>query len=180
MTFDSPTHELVANAHGNLARVTELLDAHPELLDARYAPWDERALEAAAHTGGRAIARLLLARGAAPSHVAWAMLGEWDQLAGLLRADPALAGTPGAHGIPLLFHAALSGDPRGLELVWDAGGRDGLDHALHAAVTARSLPALEWLLARGADPATPNFEGRTPAQVAQARGWAEGSERLGV
>jgi hypothetical protein len=66
--------ELVGNAHGNLARVRELLDAHPAALNMR-APWNETAVEAATQMGNRPIlgavmggsvdmVRLLLERGA--------------------------------------------------------------------------------------------------------------------
>lgn len=176
--FESPLHEFVANAHGNLGRVRELLDTQPELLEARYTPWNETALEAAAHTRSRDIVLLLMERGAAPTHVALAMLGRADALAGLLQAQPQLANTPGAHGLSLLFHAALSGDPATLGAAWDAGARGGLDSALHAAVTARSLAALDWLLEHGADTQARNMAGKTPLEAAEARGWNEGAARL--
>lgn len=172
--FESPTHELVASAHGNAARVRELLDAHPELVDARYGPWNESPLEAAAHTGGREIAALLLERGAAPNHVGWAMLGRAADLRILLTGDPTLAHTPGAHGIGLLYHAALSGDVDTLEAAWDAGARDGLN----AAIRSHSVPALEWLLLRGAARDAVNMRGQTPLDAARAAPWDEGVARL--
>ncbi len=176
--FDGPLHEFVANAHGNLTRVQALFEAHPEVLDARYAPWNESAMEAAAHTGSRDVALFLLDKGAAPTHGALAMLGWSDDLRALLAAQPELVGTPGAHGIPLLFHAALSGDPGTLQVAWDAGAREGLDGAVHAAVMARSLDALAWLLEHGAGVTAANFSGRTPLEVATERGWLEGAARL--
>lgn len=176
--FESPTHELVASAHGNLERVRELLDAHPQLANARYAAWNESPLEAAAHTGGREIAELLLARGAAPNHVAWAMLGRVDELRIMLDAEPALAETPGAHGIGLLYHAALSGEAEALDTAWNAGARAGLDRVPHAAVQARSLEALRWGLAHGADLGNRNMQGFTPLEAARGRGWAEGAAVL--
>ncbi|WP_112778684.1 ankyrin repeat domain-containing protein [Deinococcus koreensis] len=177
--FESPTHELVANAHGNLERVRALLDAHPELADTRYAVWNESPLEAAAHTGGREIAELLLVRGAAPNHVAWAMLGRVDELRAMLDADPALAQIPGAHGIGLLYHAALSGDTKTLDAAWNAGARAGLEKTPHAAVQARSLDALRWALAHGAALDTRDMRGQTPLEAARERGWEEGTTLLG-
>ncbi|MBB6097041.1 ankyrin repeat protein [Deinobacterium chartae] len=168
--FESPLHELVAHAHGNAARVAELLEAHPELLEERYAAWNETPMEAAAHTGSRDVAELLMARGARPTHGALAMLGRADDLRAALEAQPSLAHTPGAHGISLLYHAALSGDPRVLEVAWGAGAREGLDHAVHASVLAGSADALRWLLARGARLDAPNAQGKTPLAVARARG----------
>ncbi|TMG01914.1 MAG: hypothetical protein E6I06_15450 [Chloroflexi bacterium] len=55
--------ELVGNAHGNLARVQELLARHPELLNAK-ATWDETPIEAGTQMGNRAIIDDLVARGA--------------------------------------------------------------------------------------------------------------------
>lgn len=58
--------EFVGFAHGDLARVTELLDGEPNLVNAA---WDwgggdwETALGAAAHMGRRDMALLLLERG---------------------------------------------------------------------------------------------------------------------
>ncbi|WP_309570124.1 hypothetical protein, partial [Deinococcus sp.] len=155
-----------------------LLDAHPELVDARYLPWNESPLEAAAHTGGREIAALLLARAATPNHVAWAMLGRTDDLRAMLDATPALAQTPGAHGIGLLFHAALSGDTGTLQVAWDAGAREGLEKAVHAAIRARSVGALSWLLDRGAPVDIPDMRGQTPLEAARAAGWAQGVAAL--
>lgn len=177
-TFTSLLHEFVANAHGNLVRVRELLDAHPELLDARFLDWDETAIEAAAHTGSRDIAELLLARGARPTHGTLAMLGRAEELRNLLAAQQDLVDTPGAHGISLLFHAALSGDAQVLEVVWAAGARDGLNHAVHGALHANSAPVLAWLLAHGAGVTTPDWQGKTPLEVAEDRSRTELVELL--
>ncbi|WP_052351561.1 ankyrin repeat domain-containing protein [Deinococcus pimensis] len=168
--FSGPLHELVANAHGNHARVVELLDTHPDLLEARFADWDETPMEAAAHTGSRAIAEELERRGATPTVPALAMLGRAGTLRALLADRPELAQVSGAHGISLLFHAALSGDPETLQTVWDAGARVGLDHALHGAINARSPEALAWLLEQGAGVTATDWQGKTPEQAARERG----------
>ncbi|MEA2654890.1 MAG: hypothetical protein QOI23_255, partial [Chloroflexota bacterium] len=59
----SVVEELVGNAHGNIARVRELLDANPAALNQR-APWNETAVEAATQMGDKAIIELLIGRGA--------------------------------------------------------------------------------------------------------------------
>jgi hypothetical protein len=56
--------QFVLAAHGNAARVRELLAREPALLNARWARFNETALEAASHMGNRAIAEDLLAAGA--------------------------------------------------------------------------------------------------------------------
>lgn len=105
--------EFVGRAHGDLARVTELLDREPNLVNAA---WDwgggdwESALGAAAHMGRRDIALLLLGRGARMDLFAAAMLGHLDAVKAILAADPDAASRPGPHGIPLLKHAEAGGE----------------------------------------------------------------------
>ncbi|HEX5418132.1 MAG TPA: ankyrin repeat domain-containing protein [Chloroflexota bacterium] len=102
----------VGNAHGDLAKVQELLAARPGLLNAA---WDwgngdwETALGAAAHTGQKAIALFLLDRGARLDLFAAAMLGMTDVVRSALEAYPGLAATKGPHGIPLIEHAKAGG-----------------------------------------------------------------------
>lgn len=105
-------NEFVAVAHGNFARVQELLDAEPGLLNAA---WDwgggdfETGLGAAAHTGGREIALFLLERGARIDLFTAAMLGEVEIVRAILTATPAARHSTGAHGIPLIVHALQGG-----------------------------------------------------------------------
>ena len=61
-TEGSVVEELVGNAHGNLARVRELLDVHPAALNLK-APWNETAIEAATQMGDKPIIELLIGRG---------------------------------------------------------------------------------------------------------------------
>ena len=82
-----PTHdpamvkEMVGVAHGNVARVRELLASHPALAKAGwdwgFGDW-ETALSAASHVGNREIAQLLLDHGARPTLFSAAMLGQLD------------------------------------------------------------------------------------------------------
>jgi hypothetical protein len=105
--------EFVGNAHGNFARVKELLEAEPALVNAT---WDwgggdfETALGAAAHMGNKPIANYLLEHGARLDIFAAAMLGELDIVKTALTAYPEAIHTPGPHGIPLITHAKAGGE----------------------------------------------------------------------
>jgi hypothetical protein len=103
---------MVIAAHGNVPRVNELLDRWPTLANAAmdwgFGDWED-ALGAASHVGNREIARVLLASGARPTLFSAAMLGQLDAVRAFLAAAPALAATPGPHGIPLLRHAIAGG-----------------------------------------------------------------------
>jgi len=159
----------VLAAHGDLPTVMRLYAARPALRDARWQKFNETALEAASHMGRREIAEYLLAAGAPPTICAAAMLGQTERVAAFLDADPALAHAHGAHGIPVLFHAALSGRTEIADLLLAHSGAKGLEGAgatLHGAVRPGHMAMTAWLLDHGADANTPNFEGKTPLRVA--------------
>lgn len=105
--------EIVANAHGNLGRVQDLLDQEPQLVNAA---WDwgggdwETALGAAAHMGRRDIALFLLDRGARLDLFAAAMLGETEIVKVILQAFPGMREALGPHRIPLIEHARAGGE----------------------------------------------------------------------
>ncbi|HEU5441304.1 MAG TPA: ankyrin repeat domain-containing protein [Ktedonobacterales bacterium] len=105
--------DFVAQAHGDLDRVAELLRQEPRLVNAA---WDwgsgdwETGLGAAAHMGRKDIARHLLAQGARLDLFAAAMLGELEVVRATLTAFPDALAVPGPHGIPLLAHAKAGGD----------------------------------------------------------------------
>ncbi|MBA2125896.1 hypothetical protein DLM45_06620 [Hyphomicrobium methylovorum] len=106
--------EFVRKAHSDIDRVRELLAIEPKLVNAS---WDwgggdfESGLGAAAHTGGRDMALLLIEHGARLDIFAAAMLGRLDIVKTALEAYPQAAKAPGAHGIPLLTHAKMGGEP---------------------------------------------------------------------
>ncbi len=106
-------NEFVSAAHGDLARVTEMLAQEPALINA---VWDwgggdfESALGGAAHMGHRDIALYLLAHGARFDLFAAAMLGQLEVVRAVLAAQPELRHTPGAHGMSLLVHARKGGE----------------------------------------------------------------------
>jgi hypothetical protein len=103
----------VANAHGDLDAVRELLGAEPALVNAS---WDwgggdwETGLGAAAHMGRRQIALLLLEHGARLDLFAAAMLGYFDIVSTVLADFPEMHNAVGPHGIPLVEHARAGGE----------------------------------------------------------------------
>jgi hypothetical protein len=105
--------EFVGNAHGDFARVKQLLEQEPALINAT---WDwgggdfETALGAAAHMGNRQIASFLLEHGARLDIFAAAMLGDLEVVRAALTAYPKAIHTLGPHGIPLIAHAEAGGE----------------------------------------------------------------------
>jgi len=105
--------DFVANAHGDLDRVGELLGREPALLNAA---WDwgggdfETGLGAAAHVGRRDIALFLLEHGARMDIFAAAMLGHLDVVRTMVSAIPEVRNSRGPHGISLLRHAEAGGE----------------------------------------------------------------------
>lgn len=105
--------EFIGVAHGNFARVKEMLEAEPALVNAT---WDwgsgdfETALGAASHMGNKKIANYLLEHGARLDVFAAAMLGRLEVVKAALTAYPDAVKTPGPHGISLIAHAEAGGD----------------------------------------------------------------------
>ena len=140
--------EIVTVAHTDVKRVRELVERQPALANAAvdwgYGDWED-ALGAAAHTGRREIAEVLLVHGARISIFASAMLGQLDVVRALVAARPGIQRTHGPHGIPLLQHAQAGGptaEPvvKFLESLGDAGRRtptQPLDPADRAAVVGK-------------------------------------------
>lgn len=105
--------EFVIKAHGDLEGVKQLLEQEPALLNAT---WDwgggdfESAIGAAAHTGQKAIAHHLLAKGARMDLYVAAMLGKLEVVKAILEAFPEARHAKGAHGIALIVHAQKGGE----------------------------------------------------------------------
>jgi ankyrin repeat protein len=168
----------VLPGHGDLAQVKTMLAQDPRLLDAMHEESGETALGAASHVGNRPIAEYLLSQGARLTVYAAAMLGRQEDVAAFLAEDPALINSGGAHDIPLLFHAALSGDISLLEFLVEKGNTQAAYEALHLAAARGDMTLAEWFLARGADVTTRNFQNRTALQVAEASGQEEAAALL--
>lgn len=166
--------EFVIAGHFNLERVKEMLAAEPRLLNAanEWGPGDtETALQGAAHTGRREIAEYLLGRGAPMEICTAAALGRRAELEAMLAADPEAIHSRGAHGIPLLSHAAFSGDAALVADLYGRGARDGESMALANAVSAGHKAIVAWLLEYGdPDVAWKNWQGKTALDVALAEG----------
>ena len=105
--------DFVANAHGDLGRVKELLEQEPALINAA---WDwgggdwETALGAASHMGRKDIAHFLLAKGARMDIFAAAMLGQLEIVQAIVTAFPDARSLRGPHDIHLLAHAQVGGE----------------------------------------------------------------------
>lgn len=170
-----PLREFVIAAHFNLDGLKAGLEAHPEWLNVEH-DWGPEAgretpLGAAAHVGNRQIAEYLLDQGAPLTPAAAAMLGRKDALEAFIDADPANASATGAHGIPLLAHAAFSGDVSLVEML-KARGNDGsgVSMGLIHAAGAGHIDMAAWMLANGANVTAANYQGKTALDIAQANG----------
>lgn len=104
--------ELVGVSHRDVDAVRRIVEHQPSLA---RASWDwgfgdwETGLGAAAHTGRRNIAEVLLAHGARPTIFSAAMMGQLDVVKAFVATSPGVQGTLGPHGITLLSHARAGG-----------------------------------------------------------------------
>lgn len=166
--------EFVIAGHYNLPKVQQMLAERPELLNLSYewAPDDhETALQAAAHAGCPPVAEYLLALGAPLDICTAAMLGRQAVVAGFLEDDPAKIEATGAHHIPLLAHAALSGNVELVQVLVQRGARNGLSFALSNAVTKGHAGLARWLLENEKpDLGWKNYQDKTPLTIALESG----------
>ena len=155
--------ELVGNAHGNLERVEELLEAHPELLNAK-ATWNETPIEAATQMGNRAIIEFLIARGAPVDFFTGLVLGRVDEV------TPDRANSRGIHDLPALYFAAIGGSIQVAQALLEAGAdvnaRSQAAAPIHGAVMGRSPDMVKLLLDNGADPSLQDYAGRDARTLA--------------
>jgi hypothetical protein len=109
----SLVQEMVRVAHSDLARVKELVTAHPALarasVDWGFGDWED-ALGAASHTGRVEIAEVLIAHGARPTIFSAAMFGQLDTVKAFITAAPGTQRVLGPHGLTLLHHARMGGE----------------------------------------------------------------------
>jgi ankyrin repeat protein len=181
----------VGAAHGDLAKVKEMLASEPPaqkrlggliLAERELGPGDfETALGGASHMGRRDIALFLLDSGARIDAFCAAMLGHRDVVLALLKAVPSTAMTKGPHGYTLLYHAALSGDidiAVGIKPLLPTNAKD-FNQALVGAAAAGRLPMTRWLLENGVtDPNVKNGIGKTALTYAVQRNFAEIADEL--
>lgn len=166
--------DFVIAAHRDLDAVRTLLAQDPNLLNIGH-DWGngdvETAIMAAAHVGNRAIAQFLLEQGAPLAIYTAAMLGQREAVARLLEQDPNSANARGAHGISLMFHAAMSGDVFLAQLLKEGGCSEGYDEALIGAINHGKADMVAWLLDNGATNLNvTNFQGKTALQLAVEKG----------
>ncbi|HEV8339762.1 MAG TPA: ankyrin repeat domain-containing protein [bacterium] len=162
--------EFVIAGHWNLPRVREMLTEHPDLLNVanEWAPGDtETAIQAAAHAGSAHVAEFLLAQGAPLEICTAAMLGRTDTVEQVLRENADLIRARGAHGIPLIAHAALSGDVGLAQMLFERGAREGISMALSNAVSKGHVAMTRWLLESDTPDLTwKNYQGKTALELA--------------
>ena len=173
VTDSNLLREFVIAGHGNLTKVKELLADHPELLDMPYS-WTETdretAIMAAAQVGNAAVAEYLISKGAPLSICTAAMLGRTREIDAILREHPEKIRERGAHGIPLLAHAALSGNPELVRTLFERGATEGSSFAMHNAASRGYHEMAKWLLEDAKpDVNWKNYQGKTALTVAQER-----------
>src|SRR4051812_27860823 len=109
---DEAVREIVTVAHGNLARVKELVTPRPALARASwdwgYGGW-ETAIDAASHVGNRPIAEFLIANGARPTIFTAVMMGQLGLVEGFIEASPGIQRTRGPRGLTFVAHARAGG-----------------------------------------------------------------------
>jgi uncharacterized protein len=165
--------EFVIAGHGNFEKVKKMLAENPLLLNASY-QWNENdretAIQGAAQVGSAQIARFLIEKGAPIEICTAAMLGQRDEVDRFLKEDPLSANATGAHGIPLLPHAALSGNLELVKIVFEQGAKSGSTLALHNSILKGNYEITQWLLENAKpDISSKNFQGKLPLAVALER-----------
>jgi len=173
--------EFVGVAHGDYARVKELLEQYPDLVTA-VASWGETAIEAAAQMANRDIAELLLSAGAPLDICTAAALGMSDRVEAILDEDPSQINATGAHGIPLMHFPVVGGHKEIADMLIargaDVNAGDGLNTALHGAAQMDTVIMADWLIAHNVSINAQNYEGKTPLSIATANGHSEVAELL--
>jgi ankyrin repeat protein len=120
--------------------------------------------------GNRELAEYLLAQGAPLAIYTAAMLGRGDDVRRLLDEDAARIDSAGAHGIPVLTHAAWSGDVALVQMLYERGARAGASAALFNAVSRGDAALTRWLLEHARpDPGWRNFQDQTALMLATER-----------
>jgi ankyrin repeat protein len=171
---DEQLREFVIAGHWNLLKVKEMLAEFPEILNVSY-QWGEddweTAIQGAAHVGSVHVAEFLLAQGAPLEICTAAMLGRLPDVERMLAENPALINARGAHGIPLMAHAALSGNVQLAQALLEHGAHNEFSFALSNAVSKGYLGMARWLLENGnPDLSWKNYEGKDVLTIAIERG----------
>ena len=175
--------EFVREAHFDLAKVKEMVEKEPMVINAC---WDwgggdfETALGGASHVGNKDIASYLMDHGARKDIYCSAMLGERDLVHAFIKTIPGIANVDGPHKFSLLYHVAISGDTKMAAMVKPhITDQEDYNQALHAAVRNGKISMTEWMLKNGVnDPNTKDFVGNTPLQNAEKKNYKDIAELL--
>ncbi|MEE9292910.1 MAG: ankyrin repeat domain-containing protein [Acidobacteriota bacterium] len=171
-----PREELFAVIQqGDAARVTELIDAESDLVNARD-PDGNSALLIATYTGRREIFELLLQRGAGVNLFEASALGLRENVAAHVERDSALINTYSHDGWTPLHLAAFFGQRETVEMLLDRGAdvnarshnqKFGKENTpLHAAAANHHTKTAELLMNRGAEIDARDGSGFTPLALA--------------
>jgi len=160
----------VIAGHGNLEKVRKMLAERPDLLNTAYA-WNENdhetAIQAAAQVGNASVAKYLLEKGAPLEICTAAMLGNKEDVERRIRDNPGNINSTGAHGIPLLTHAAWSGNLELVRYLVRNGAKAGASSAVHNAVVRGYYDLVVWLVKNASpDLNAKNFQGKTALSLA--------------
>jgi uncharacterized protein len=180
----APARLVEAARQGDVSTLRSLLEAEPELANARTEQGESPVLLAAYHQQPEALA--LLAEHARLDVFEAAVVGRTERLEELLSAEPGLARARTPDGWTALHLAAFFGPPASIEPLLAHGADVGAfsenaqaNTPLHAALAGRGDPAVvERLLAAGADVNAAAAQAVTPLHIAAARGSTELIQRL--
>ena len=172
-------HELLeAIQKGDAARVAELLDADPALLNGP-------GLLQALYRGRMELVQLFLDRGHQPTFHEAAALGDLPRMRALLDADPSLLDAFGDDGFNALGLAIFFRHPEVARLLIERGAdvtapaRNAMKVCpVHAAATQGDREMLQLLLERGADPNARQQMDYTPLHSSANRGDHESARLL--
>ena len=168
---------------GDAARVSELIEANPALLQAHDGP--ATPLLTAIYHGKNDIARLLVERGAPVSFPEACALGDLAQVERQLTADPDLLHVLSSDGYPPLGLAIFFHHPDVARLLIERGANVNTPAAnaqrvapVHAAAAASDHATMRLLLQGGADPNAQQQMDYTPMHGAASRGDVEMAKLL--
>lgn len=164
---------------GDAAAVNKLLDAHPELLNAKNEQGQSGVL-AAAYSGRKEMRDLLIARGARLEIHEAAAAGQLARVKELVEKNPSLAKSFSPDGFPVLALAAVFGHGEVAKYLWEKGGdvnavsTNGTGYtALTGAVASGHADIVKWLVANGANVNYRYGPGYSPLLTAAANGHLE-------
>lgn len=157
-------NEFVVSSHFDLPKVEAMLAENPALLN-ENAQWIETPIQAASHVARFDIIEFLLSKGAPVDICTAAVLERAADVKQFLADDPNLKHATGAHNLPLMFFAAISGNVDIAQILLNAGVElnveDGITSPLHGAAIFGKAEMVRWLLDNDANPYSVDSSGKT-------------------